>query len=595
MKGRKRLTAFILALLLVCLAAVPAENACAASLTELRTEVVELNDQLTLVKNINYNSSYGDNDVEHYFEYTPGGNVLPLVCYGSGIKGAVSASRVFSEEAENGVTVAGLTNGDFFVMATGVSLGPVIRDGVIRTGGYSESIIAFKEDGTAKIGDPSLNIRLSFVDKDIHYGKLNFNKSVTETNGICAYTSDFGETNSATLDTFNVFVRVMDGSSKVGDTIVGVVESSLDATGKTKLPENYLVLSIAKDTPYATALSQMQSLEPGEQVTLEFMGADDYLDTWQALGFEKWLVKGGQPVSGLDASTAAPRTAFGLKPDGSYIVYTVDGRQAGYSAGLTYLDLAQRMAELGCIQAVNLDGGASTQLFAVYPGFDKQMQINRDSDATYLRSCANYVCFANFNEKTGVPAHLHVYPFDEYVLCGTQLPVYAKATDSGWFTCDVPEDIAFSCDDMGTVEEDVYTAGSKPGTGIITASSGDLSGTMRVYLVADPDSITASVDGKAKTLLKAGLDKSYRLTAKSTWRGQELRSTQGCYTWTVEGDIGTIDENGVFTAAGEHGNTGTITVTAGKTKQTIAVTLQQTLPAADLQEWIREIVQNLDE
>ena len=118
---------------------------------------------------------------------------------------------------------------------------------------------------------------------------------------------------------------------------------------------------------------------------------------------------------------------------------------------------------------------------------------------------------------------------------------------------------------------------------------------MRVYIVADPDSITTYVDGKSTGVLKAGNNKSYQLSAKSVWRGQELRSDANCYAWSVEGDIGTIDENGVFTAEGEHGQTGTITVTAGKTKQVIAVTLHQTLPAEDLQNWILEIVQKVNE
>ena len=99
MKGNKRPAALILALLLACLAAVPADRACAASgLTELRSEVVELNDQLTLVKRINYNASSAENAVEHYFEYEPGGRVLPLVSYGGSIKGAVSAARVHVRE-----------------------------------------------------------------------------------------------------------------------------------------------------------------------------------------------------------------------------------------------------------------------------------------------------------------------------------------------------------------------------------------------------------------------------------------------------------------------------------------------------------------
>lgn len=596
MKGNQRLAAFLAALLTICLAALPVQDAAASSaLTELRSEIVELNDQLTLVKRVNYNSAGADNAVEHYFEYAPGGNVLPLVCYGSGIKGAVSASRVFSGELENGNEIAGLTNGGFFVMSTGVPLGPVIRDGIVRTGGYSESVIAFAEDGSAKIGDPALNIRLSFPGLGIHYGKMNFNKTVTQSNGICVFTEDYGETTGATMATYNVFVRIEDGSAALGDALEGVVESFAESAGKADLPEGYAVLSIALETPYTTALALLQSLEEGESVQISFSASEEFLDTRQALGFERWLVQDGAIAGGLEEAGRAPRTAFGVKADGSCILYTVDGRQQGYSMGLTYLELAQRLQELGCVQAVNLDGGASTQLFAVYPGFDREMQINSDSDATYLRSCANYVCFANYNNKTGVPAHLHVYPFDEYVLCGTSVPVYAKATDSGWFTCEAPDNVRFTCDSKGSMDGSVYTAGSRAGTGTITARNGKLSGSMRIYIVADPDSITARVDGKAAETLRAGLDQSYQLSAVSTWRGQTLRSSPECYTWTVEGDIGTIDENGVFTASGEHGDTGTITVRAGKTEQVIAVTLQQTIPVKDLQPWIREIVEKVNE
>ena len=173
--------------------------------------------------------------------------------------------------------------------------------------------------------------------------------------------------------------------------------------------------------------------------------------------------------------------------------------------------------------------------------------------------------------------------------------MYVKATDSGWFPCEVPEDVVYSCDGMGSVEENVYTAGSEAGTGIISVRSGKISGSMRIYIIADPDTITAYVDGRASGQLNAGIDKPYQLSAKASYRGQELRSDAACYTWSVEGDIGTIDEDGVFTASGEHGAAGTITVQAGETTQVIAVTLHQTLPVEPLQEWIRDIVQNVNE
>ncbi len=58
-----------------------------------------------------------------------------------------------------------------------------------------------------------------------------------------------------------------------------------------------------------------------------------------------------------------PRTAFGVKVDGTMIFLVVDGRQAGYSDGATLLDLSSIFARLGAYNAICLDGGGSTGLY----------------------------------------------------------------------------------------------------------------------------------------------------------------------------------------------------------------------------------------
>jgi exopolysaccharide biosynthesis protein len=57
-----------------------------------------------------------------------------------------------------------------------------------------------------------------------------------------------------------------------------------------------------------------------------------------------------------------PRTAVGIKEDGKILLVTVDGRQPGYSYGLTAEELAELLIELGAKDAAMLDGGASTQM-----------------------------------------------------------------------------------------------------------------------------------------------------------------------------------------------------------------------------------------
>ena len=58
-----------------------------------------------------------------------------------------------------------------------------------------------------------------------------------------------------------------------------------------------------------------------------------------------------------------PRTAAGIKPDGTVILLAVDGRIPEYSNGATLVDLAEFMIKLGAERAVNLDGGGSTIVY----------------------------------------------------------------------------------------------------------------------------------------------------------------------------------------------------------------------------------------
>jgi hypothetical protein len=69
-----------------------------------------------------------------------------------------------------------------------------------------------------------------------------------------------------------------------------------------------------------------------------------------------------------------PRSAVGWTAQQQLVLFVCDGRQPGYSMGLTTRELAQAMKELGCLEALNLDGGGSTT-FVV-----KNQVLNKPSD-----------------------------------------------------------------------------------------------------------------------------------------------------------------------------------------------------------------------
>ena len=96
---------------------------------------------------------------------------------------------------------------------------------------------------------------------------------------------------------------------------------------------------------------------------------------YHTLTFGPILVQTGTAGTNIRTSVAAaaPRTAFGYYEPGHYAIVVVDGRQEGYSIGMTIDELAAFMVGLGCKEAYNLDGGASSVMY-----FNGQV-INRQS------------------------------------------------------------------------------------------------------------------------------------------------------------------------------------------------------------------------
>jgi exopolysaccharide biosynthesis protein len=87
---------------------------------------------------------------------------------------------------------------------------------------------------------------------------------------------------------------------------------------------------------------------------------------YQVWAFGPTLVKDGKAMTKFvlpDAiSGKNPRSAVGYYEPGHYCFVVVDGRQSGYSDGLTIEQLAQVFVDRGCKEAYNLDGGRSAEM-----------------------------------------------------------------------------------------------------------------------------------------------------------------------------------------------------------------------------------------
>ncbi|WP_425808071.1 phosphodiester glycosidase family protein [Desulfitobacterium sp. Sab5] len=87
----------------------------------------------------------------------------------------------------------------------------------------------------------------------------------------------------------------------------------------------------------------------------------------EAVSFYPNLVENGKPaVSGDGGWGIAPRTGIGQTADGTIIFLVIDGRQPTWSIGATLRDMMNIFLDYHAVNAVNLDGGSSSEL--VYNG-----------------------------------------------------------------------------------------------------------------------------------------------------------------------------------------------------------------------------------
>jgi hypothetical protein len=150
--------------------------------------------------------------------------------------------------------------------------------------------------------------------------------------------------------------------------------------GGTPIPPDGAVL-MAAGTTLATALQAEAPV--GTALTTRLILQPDWTGVVSALGGGPVLVRNSKPVfrsledfTNDQVTARDPRAGVGQLADGRIILVAVDGRQPGYSVGLTAFELAQTMARLGAVTASAVDSGGSVTV-----AFDGQL-LNHPSDTT---------------------------------------------------------------------------------------------------------------------------------------------------------------------------------------------------------------------
>lgn len=116
-------------------------------------------------------------------------------------------------------------------------------------------------------------------------------------------------------------------------------------------------------------VDELAGLKVGDHVHVDYHLVAENTPPFEFAVGGQPILRGGQPLAGLDTAPLASRTSAGASADGRRVhLVAVGGTESG--SGLSVAELAELQRELGCAVATNEDGGGSTSLVARPAGGD---------------------------------------------------------------------------------------------------------------------------------------------------------------------------------------------------------------------------------
>lgn len=454
----------------------------------------------TLYTNTFYNPEVGQ-QTEHYVTYTPNPDVTPILTNGTSIYGKRTLTQANQILLDQGVRTGIGMNADFFSFQTGVPMSNVIIDKkvVSKDSGWLPAV-GIRADGTAFMGKLPI---VTTMNDDLGSIAVECINKYRQPYALYLFTDDFSDTTCAQGMGTNVVLGSISGDLTLGSTLTAVVESITTDDGPVEIPKGKWVLSV-DDTADPSIKDRINFFTVGKKVTICTNDASED-PRWEtavyALGNQ-----GGKLITDGKADfqdeSAAPRTAIGIKADGTIIFYTLDGRQTGYSYGARKETIAKRLLELGCVEAMNLDGGGSTSLGGVFPGTTDFKVINSPSGGG-LRSCANFFFLKKNIVPDGIPYALNLSHWEQPVLSGSTLQLkvesaydrsYGPATINGTPVFYLEDDADTPAPDGqgSTVTSDGLVTVRGNGDVSVGAKIGSVSGSTLLRAVATPEKLAIS-------------------------------------------------------------------------------------------------------
>lgn len=236
-------------------------------------------------------------------------------------------------------------NGTYFKQDTGTPLGTLVINNKIITGPIYERVSMGIGDNGFKTSRAAFDGYISHNNKYLKIDNINQPRMIYTQ--VLMYTPIWGENSPAT---------------KIASKHIAVSKGEIIQISSNPI-------SIPKDGYVISALAEtVEGFKVGDKISAEYKIKPEWKDMKHIISGGPYLVKSGDiyidtAIEKLNGITGRnPRTAIGYTKNNTMILVTVDGRKEK-SSGVTLNELAKIMKDLGCYEAINLDGGSSTVMY----------------------------------------------------------------------------------------------------------------------------------------------------------------------------------------------------------------------------------------
>lgn len=239
-----------------------------------------------------------------------------------------------------------------------------------------------------------------------------------------------------------------------------------------------------------------------------------------------------------------PRSSIGLTADGKVILVTADGRQAPSSCGQTFEENAQQMLALGCVTALQVDGGGSATMVSQREGETALSVRNSPSDGTERTVSTALLVYSNATPD-GEFDHANLSPVNELYTPGSTIDFDATGVDGSGAAAELPADGYFALENetAGTIDA---------ATGVFTAAEGFVGDVVVNYMVGSnvkgSTAVTIVVPkslyvASAEQAVGPGVETNFGIVAK--YEDRDVIMKAGDIAWTITDKSTGADLNGV--------------------------------------------------